>query len=72
MCIRLAEMERSIGEVDRARAVYRYASEFADPEVFEKWHEFEVEVGNEDTYRDMLRVKRTVTCSAPVKKLRML
>ncbi|CAA7029605.1 unnamed protein product [Microthlaspi erraticum] len=74
MCMRLAELERSIGEVDRARAVFRYASEFADAEVFEKWQQFEVEHGNEDTYRDMLRVKRTVTCSAlsspaPVKPL---
>ncbi|CAL9231885.1 unnamed protein product [Arabidopsis halleri] len=67
MCIKFAELERSLGEIDRARALYKYASQFADPrsdpEFWNKWHEFEVQHGNEDTYREMLRIKRSVSAS---------
>ncbi|KAF8105548.1 hypothetical protein N665_0157s0122 [Sinapis alba] len=31
MCIKFAELERSLGEIDRSRAVYKYASQYADP-----------------------------------------
>ncbi|CAN7101703.1 unnamed protein product, partial [Brassica rapa subsp. narinosa] len=45
MCIKFAELERSLGEIDRSRAVYKYASQYADPrsdpEFWNKWHEFE-------------------------------
>ncbi|KAG2243060.1 hypothetical protein Bca52824_095091 [Brassica carinata] len=73
MCIMFAEMERRVGEIDRARGIYRYASQFEDTQlVWEKWHELETEHGNEDTYRDMLNVKQTVSCSGlcPVKNSR--
>ncbi|CAA7025986.1 unnamed protein product [Microthlaspi erraticum] len=67
MCLKFAELERSLGEIDRARSVYKYASQFADPrsdpEFWNKWHEFEVQHGNEDTYREMLRIKRSVSAS---------
>jgi len=67
MCIKFAELERSLGEIDRARALYKYSSQFADPrsdpEFWNKWHEFEVQHGNEDTYREMLRIKRSVSAS---------
>lgn len=67
MCLKFAELERSLGEIDRARSVYKYASQFADPrsdpEFWSKWHEFEVQHGNEDTYREMLRIKRSVSAS---------
>lgn len=33
MCMRFADMERKLGEIDRARAVYTYASQFSDPRV---------------------------------------
>ena len=33
MCIRFAELERKLGEIDRARAVYMHASQMADPRV---------------------------------------
>ncbi|KAG7588105.1 Tetratricopeptide-like helical domain superfamily [Arabidopsis suecica] len=77
MCIRFAELEKSMGEVDRARAVYKYASQFADPQVWQKWHDLEIEHGNKDTYREMLRIKRTVSCCvlsppAPVNKSQSL
>lgn len=65
MCIKYAELEKSLGEIDRARKIYVYASNLADPrsgsEFWNKWHEFEVQHGNEDTFRDMLRIKRSVT-----------
>jgi pre-mRNA-splicing factor SYF1 len=33
MCIRFAELERKLGEIDRARAVYRHCSQMCDPRV---------------------------------------
>ncbi|PIA13530.1 hypothetical protein COEREDRAFT_104057 [Coemansia reversa NRRL 1564] len=59
-----ATAERRLGEIDRARALYAYASQFADPQIekqlWETWQEFEVEHGNEDTFKEMLRLKRSV------------
>ncbi|XP_021770886.1 pre-mRNA-splicing factor SYF1-like [Chenopodium quinoa] len=67
MCMKYAELEKSLGEVDRARAVYLYASTFADPRIvpdfWNQWHEFEVQHGNEDTFREMLRIKRSIVSS---------
>lgn len=67
MCMKYAELEKSLGEIDRARAVYTYASQFVDPrtvpDFWNQWHEFEVQHGNEDTFREMLRIKRTVAAS---------
>ncbi|KTW27084.1 hypothetical protein T552_02576 [Pneumocystis carinii B80] len=64
MCLKFAEMERSIGEIDRARAIYAHASQFCDPRIdpsfWKIWHEFEVKHGNEETYAEMLRIKRSV------------
>lgn len=33
MCLRFAALERKLGEIDRARAVYAHASQFCDPRV---------------------------------------
>ncbi|KZV27511.1 hypothetical protein F511_04562 [Dorcoceras hygrometricum] len=67
MCMKYAELEKSLGEIDRSRALYKHASQFADPrsdpDFWNKWHEFEVQHGNEDTFREMLRVKRSVSAS---------
>ncbi|KAF2428977.1 putative DNA repair and transcription protein [Tothia fuscella] len=64
MCLRFAEMERRLGEIDRARAIYGHASQFCDPRTdagfWSKWEQFEVGHGNEDTFKEMLRVKRSV------------
>ncbi|EME40975.1 hypothetical protein DOTSEDRAFT_74506 [Dothistroma septosporum NZE10] len=64
MCIKFAEMERRLGEIDRARAIYGHASQFCDPRVnadfWRKWESFEVQHGNEDTFKEMLRIKRSV------------
>ena len=64
MCMRFAEMERKLGEIDRARAIFVYAAQLCDPRVVIKfwkaWKSFEIDHGNEDTFKDMLRVKRTI------------
>ncbi|KAF2496731.1 hypothetical protein BU16DRAFT_458114 [Lophium mytilinum] len=64
MCLKFAEMERRLGEIDRARAIYGHASQFCDPRTnpvfWQKWESFEVKHGNEDTFKEMLRVKRSV------------
>ncbi|XP_058749786.1 uncharacterized protein LOC131622761 [Vicia villosa] len=67
MCLKYAELERSLGEIERACGIYVFASKFADPrsdpDFWNKWHEFEVQHGNEDTFREMLRIKRSVSAS---------
>lgn len=67
MCVKYAELEKSLGEIDRARGIYRYAANFADPRVDEtfwnEWNEFEVRHGNEETFREVLRVKRSMLAS---------
>lgn len=64
MCLRFAEMETKLGEIDRARAIYAHCSQICDPRVttefWQIWKEFEVRHGNEDTMREMLRIKRSV------------
>merc|ERR1719516_343694 len=64
MCIRFAEMETKLGEIDRARAIYSHASQMCEPRVtaefWQVWKDFEVKHGNEDTLREMLRIKRSV------------
>ena len=64
MCMRYSELERALGEIDRARGVYSHAAQISDPRVcqefWETWKEFEVKHGNEDTFREMLRIKRSV------------
>ncbi len=64
MGAKFADMEKSLGEIDRARAIYGHASQFCDPrtnpDFWTKWHAFEVQHGNEDTFKEMLRIKRSV------------
>lgn len=64
MCVRFSEMETKLGEIDRARAIYAYCSQMCDPRVtadfWQAWKEFEIRHGNEDTMREMLRIKRSV------------
>lgn len=64
MCMRFADLERKLGEIDRARALYAYCSQLCDPRstvsFWQSWKEFEVKHGNEDTVREMLRIKRSI------------
>nr|XP_051204028.1 uncharacterized protein LOC127317512 [Lolium perenne] len=68
MCVRFADLEIGLGEVARARALYVYAASFTGPEVhpefWKRWNDFEVLHGDESTFREMLRVKRTAAASA--------
>ena len=58
-----AKIESKLGEIERARSIFNYVSELADPRKAEKfwkaWEEFELYNGNEDTFREMMRIKRT-------------
>ena len=67
LCTRYARLERKLGEIDRARSLYTHASQFANPQqesdFWEEWNQFEVRHGNEDTFREMLRIKRSVSAS---------
>ncbi|KAK9236290.1 hypothetical protein V1525DRAFT_407370 [Lipomyces kononenkoae] len=64
LCIDFAEMEQKLGEIDRARGIWVHGSQFADPRIhpryWDKWHEFEVLNGSEETFKEMLRIKRAV------------
>ncbi|KAJ1450859.1 hypothetical protein M885DRAFT_621310 [Pelagophyceae sp. CCMP2097] len=64
MCSKFAVLETKLGEIDRARAVLTHGSQFADPRrdalYWDAWRDFEVAHGNEETFREMLRVKRSV------------
>lgn len=50
--------------MDRARAIYAHCSQMCDPRItgdfWQTWKEFEIRHGNEDTMREMLRIKRSV------------
>ena len=67
ICLQYAEMERVLGEIDRARAVLVFASALADPsrdrKFWSTWEDFEIQHGNEETFREMLRLKRSVGAS---------
>ena len=62
MCIRYANPSK-LGE-DCARAIYVHGAQQVDPAsdatFWPTWHDFEVAHGNEDTFREMLRIKRAV------------
>lgn len=62
--MRYAELERRLGEIDRARAVWAHCAQFCpplrDPQFWDAWREFEVKHGSVDTVREMFRIKRSV------------
>ncbi|KAH8926658.1 TPR-like protein [Atractiella rhizophila] len=67
MCLRFSAMEKKLGEIDRARRIFGYGAQFCDPRTMAKywkeWNDFEVDHGSEDTFREMLRIKRSVQAS---------
>ncbi|WCJ42630.1 Pre-mRNA-splicing factor SYF1 [Euphorbia peplus] len=75
MCLKYAELEKSLGEIDRARGIYVFASQFADPrsdaDFWNEWHQFEVQHGNKDTFREMLHMERSVSASYSQKDQRL-
>ncbi|EGR27125.1 tpr repeat protein [Ichthyophthirius multifiliis] len=63
--LRFANLERKFGEIDRVRAIYIHVSQFADPRgdplrLWGIWEDFERHHGNSDTYKEYLRIKRSV------------
>lgn len=64
--LRFANIEKKLGEIDRARAIYQYISQCCDPrtetnkDFWSSWYDFEVYHGNETTFREMMRTKRTI------------
>lgn len=64
LCLGYAALEASLGEVERARSIYAYGSRLADSRTcgsyWEAWETFERAHGSQDTFRELLRVKRAV------------
>lgn len=58
-------LEEKLNEIPRARALFMHMSQFCDPRAYEnafwlKWQEFETRNGDESSFREMLRIKRSV------------
>jgi pre-mRNA-splicing factor SYF1 len=64
LCLDFANAEISLHQTERARLIFVHGSQFADPrkvpDFWKAWNDFEIAHGNEDTFREMLRVKRSV------------
>ena len=65
MGLRFAQLERRLGEIDRCRAIYTHISQFSEPRsdqhlLWKIWDEFEIQHGNEDTYKEYKRIFRSV------------
>ena len=64
LCLDFSKMETNLQQYDRARAILAYGAQTADPrrlpEYWKAWNEFEIAHGNEETFREMLRIKRSV------------
>lgn len=50
MCLRFAALERKLGEIDRARAIFAHASQFCDPRVSEFYRFLLLELSLTDTH----------------------
>jgi hypothetical protein len=57
-----------LGELGRARAIFAHAANFCDPRkataFWARWQEWETANGNEESFTDMLRTKRSVCAAA--------
>lgn len=67
LCTRYAKIERDLGEIDRSRAIWIHAAHLADerrhPGFWKEWEAFEVAHGNEDTFRELMRIRRSVAAA---------
>jgi len=61
-------IEKKLGEILRTRAILVHISQFCDPSKSEFndsfwaiWEDFELSHGNEDTFAEMMRTKRSVS-----------
>ncbi|KAK2962454.1 putative Pre-mRNA-splicing factor SYF1 [Blattamonas nauphoetae] len=64
LVLQYAKMERTLGEIDRARSLYQQMARFANPDVipafWDDWKQFELRFGDTDTFKEMKRIQRTV------------
>eukprot|EP00388_Colpodella_angusta_P006096 GDKJ01018324.1.p1 GENE.GDKJ01018324.1~~GDKJ01018324.1.p1 ORF type:complete len:767 (-),score=125.33 GDKJ01018324.1:35-2200(-) len=64
ICLQFAALETSLKEFERARAIFAHCSQLCQPnqhkDFWQRWRLFEMEHGDEETYKDMLRAKRAV------------
>ena len=64
IALRFADLETKLGEIERARAIFSYASQFCNPQTqisfWELWRDFEARHGNVETFKEMQRIKRSV------------
>lgn len=63
-CMRYANIETKLGEYDRARAIFTHCAQFCDPRAdtafWQAWRKFEESHGNSETFKEMLRIRRSV------------
>lgn len=61
------DFESNLKEYNRVRSLFKFLCRLSNPEsesiepVWKKWESFELKFGNESTFKDMLRFKRTVS-----------
>lgn len=62
LCMRYAALETKLGEIDRGRAIYVHGSAVSHPDraadYWGAWRAFEMRHGNEDTFKEMMRILR--------------
>ncbi|BFZ56616.1 pre-mRNA-splicing factor syf1 [Savitreella phatthalungensis] len=67
LALEFAKLEIKLGEIDRARSILSHGAQSADPRTsqayYDTWHKFELNHGNENTYAQMLQIKRSVAKS---------
>ncbi|EFC49847.1 predicted protein [Naegleria gruberi] len=67
LALKYVYMELKLGEVDRARSIFAFASSFCNPDntdhftkFWDRWQKFEKCYGNLETFKEYLRVRRFV------------
>eukprot|EP00924_Labyrinthula_sp_SR-Ha-C_P009363 augustus_masked-scaffold_2-processed-gene-21.46-mRNA-1 protein AED:0.87 eAED:1.00 QI:0/-1/0/1/-1/1/1/0/160 len=72
MCVNFCRVETKLGEIERARHILVHGAQYSNPENDEAnedenlesfwsyWYDFELENGNEQSFKEMLRIKRSV------------
>ncbi|SOV17005.1 pre-mRNA-splicing factor SYF1, putative [Plasmodium sp. gorilla clade G2] len=64
LCMIYIDMEYKLNEYERVRALYIYTAQYTNPliyvDFYKDWREFEALHGNENTFREMIRIKKSV------------
>eukprot|EP00818_Percolomonas_sp_WS_P010616 CAMPEP_0117453050 /NCGR_PEP_ID=MMETSP0759-20121206/9991_1 /TAXON_ID=63605 /ORGANISM="Percolomonas cosmopolitus, Strain WS" /LENGTH=652 /DNA_ID=CAMNT_0005246005 /DNA_START=405 /DNA_END=2359 /DNA_ORIENTATION=+ len=65
ICLRFVELEKKLGEIDRARAIFAHCAKYCkpedEPEFWQAWEKFEEAYVDFDSYKEMLRTKKNVS-----------